>query len=147
MNSRSCAFLFASTLLVATSACAPDAAPPPPERTKEQQFQDAAERQVGDLLKDPSSAQFDWGFTLPERDMGCGKVNSKNSFGAYTGFDDFCQIKGVTYLFSVDPKGYMKAVKVMTKAFTDEGIKTLDASPGMDAATKDRLRKKLERTH
>lgn len=46
---------------------------------------------VKERLKDPDSAQFKW---MPMRDepnaeMYCGLVNSKNSYGGYTGFSPY----------------------------------------------------------
>lgn len=41
-------------------------------------------------LKDPDSAQFKWMPFLEERGTGyCGLLNSKNTYGGYTGFEPF----------------------------------------------------------
>ncbi|EBI1835244.1 hypothetical protein FK088_23680 [Salmonella enterica] len=71
-------------------------------------FTESAKKQVKTLLKDPSSAQFDSVEFHPSDEPGekphgavCGKVNSKNSFGAYTGYKRFVMgintKDGVTY--------------------------------------------------
>lgn len=51
-----------------------------------------AQESVKALLKDPSSAEF--------RNMNgmCGEVNSKNSFGAYTGFVRFIGTPDITVI-------------------------------------------------
>lgn len=52
----------------------------------------AAQRAVRGALKDPDSAQFKDVYANYTEKFGvvaCGKVNSKNSFGAYTGFRRF----------------------------------------------------------
>ncbi|MBA8886169.1 hypothetical protein FHW12_000360 [Dokdonella fugitiva] len=61
----------------------------------------AAKKAVADLMKDPSSVQFrKIRFGTTDKVV-CGEANSKNSFGAYTGFmpffvvdDDVTLVKG-----------------------------------------------------
>lgn len=71
-------------------------------------FVESAKRQVKLRLKDPSSAQFDDVKFYPsdaprENPHGavCGKVNAKNSFGAYIGYRRFVMgistVNGETY--------------------------------------------------
>lgn len=57
-----------------------------------------AQESVRALLKDPSSAEF--------RNMNgmCGEVNSKNSFGAYTGFVRFIGTPDITVIEGENPQ-------------------------------------------
>ena len=57
-----------------------------------------AQESVKALLKDPSSAEF--------RNMNgmCGEVNSKNSFGAYTGFVRFIGTPDLTIIEGENPQ-------------------------------------------
>ena len=57
-----------------------------------------AQESVKALLKDPSSAEF--------RNMNgmCGEVNSKNSFGAYTGFVRFIGTPDITLIEGENPQ-------------------------------------------
>ena len=57
-----------------------------------------AQESVKALLKDPSSAKF--------RNMNgmCGEVNSKNSFGAYTGFVRFIGTPDLTIIEGENPQ-------------------------------------------
>jgi hypothetical protein len=57
--------------------------PPPPE-----QFPDAR-RAIIRILKDPDSAKFGTLFERPAKRIVCGEVNSKNSYGGYTGMTPF----------------------------------------------------------
>lgn len=92
-----------------TSAVVPSAqeakAPPPPEKplsaTEKKAQQEkwfgvetivAAQRAVRASLKDPDSAQFKdvyVNYTEEFQVVACGRVNSKNSLGGYTGFKRF----------------------------------------------------------
>ena len=92
-----------------TSAVVPSAqeakAPPPPEKplsaTEKKAQQEkwfgvetivAAQRAVRASLKDPDSAQFKdvyANYTEEFQVVACGRVNSKNSLGGYTGFKRF----------------------------------------------------------
>lgn len=40
-------------------------------------------------LKDPDSAKFRGLVSYPDKDLVCGEINGKNSYGAYSGFVDF----------------------------------------------------------
>ena len=57
-----------------------------------------AQESVKALLKDPSSAEF--------RNINgmCGEVNSKNSFGAYTGFVRFIGTPDITVIEGENPQ-------------------------------------------
>ena len=92
-----------------TSAVVPSAqeakAPPPPEKplsaTEKKAQQEkwfgaetivVAQRAVRASLKDPDSAQFKDVYFFRGKDnipMTCGQVNSKNSFGGFSGFQHF----------------------------------------------------------
>lgn len=55
------------------------------------------EKAVRDTLKDPDSAKFRDGYVYPQSDgsfVGCGSVNAKNGFGAYSGYRRFIASKG-----------------------------------------------------
>ena len=60
-------------------------------QSEEEQAKQAVQEQVAQVLKDPSSAQFQNVQALDEEAFWyiCGEVNGKNSFGAYAGFDRF----------------------------------------------------------
>lgn len=58
----------------------------------ELRLQRLAREEVGRLIKDPSSAEF------KSQNGSCGEVNSKNAFGAYTGFQRFIAGKGMVFL-------------------------------------------------
>ena len=75
------AMLVASICLV--TGCGP---------SKEDEAIAAVKVGVLDQLKDPGSAQFTNIRTIPAQGKVCGEVNSKNSFGGYTGKQKF---KGV----------------------------------------------------
>jgi len=60
-----------------------------------------AKKAVTQLLKDPESAKFKEVFfneTQKGGAVACGQVNSKNSLGAYTGFQRFISNSKTTYL-------------------------------------------------
>lgn len=56
-----------------------------------------AENRLKENLKDPSSADFK-GSRTGHNGSVCGMVNSKNSFGAYTGYKNFIQIGSFTMI-------------------------------------------------
>lgn len=62
------------------------------------------QKKVRYVLKDPQSAQFREGFETKEDSEGharlsyCGEVNSKNSYGAFTGFKRFVVIDGGVFI-------------------------------------------------
>jgi hypothetical protein len=60
-------------------------------------YQVAAKDAMKDLLKDPSSAKYEdvRAYRLASGYVFCGRVNSKNSFGGYTGFQRFVSGPGV----------------------------------------------------
>ncbi|EAA9299928.1 hypothetical protein BHZ80_09020 [Salmonella enterica] len=77
-------------------------------------FVESAKRQVKLRLKDPSSAQFDDVKFYPSDTPGenphgavCGKVNAKNSFGAYIGYRRF--VMGIT---TVNGETYRSGVQM-----------------------------------
>jgi hypothetical protein len=101
----------ASNIVTATGAPAPEliaAAPRRPLTDQESRFvQDA----IKSSLKDPTSAQFEMApiVALKHGNGGfvyCGKVNSRNSYGAYTGFNWFS-----TTVFP-DDKGKFDSIRV-----------------------------------
>lgn len=69
----------------------------PKEISLEQQAmvrQASARVSISNGLKDPDSAKFDENY----KTGGCGRVNAKNSFGAYNGFKRFFVDEKVAYL-------------------------------------------------
>jgi len=60
-----------------------------------------AKKAVATILKDPDSAKFKDVFFNETKEGGpvaCGRVNSKNSFGAYTGFQRFISSGKTTFM-------------------------------------------------
>ena len=53
-------------------------------------------------MKDPESAEFREVRVYPEKNLVCGEVNAKNSFGAYGGFEPFSYDDGQTTIGSIE---------------------------------------------
>lgn len=88
-------------LLILLSGCQTASSPPPTANvTDEAMFADARQAVLA-ILKDPDSAKFGPGMTRKAKNGGwkneptdvvCGTVNSKNSFGGYTGMALFAYV-------------------------------------------------------
>ncbi len=87
--------------LLTLTACA--AAKPTPDEA----FAEKVEADVRRGLKDPDSANFEDVKAYPKEQVACGKVNAKNSYGGYTGFEDFSYYQGQSHLESDDMKAYV----------------------------------------
>lgn len=61
-------------------------------RVAQAKRQNIAEQEIKRLVKDPSSVQF------RNQRGSCGEVNSKNSYGAYTGFQRYIAVSGMAVL-------------------------------------------------
>ena len=85
--------------LLTLTACA--ATKPTPDEAFAQQV----EADVRRSLKDPDSAKFEDVKAYAKEQVACGKVNGKNSYGAYEGMENFSYYQGVAYLQSDDLKG------------------------------------------
>lgn len=75
---------------IALSGCSSE-----PEIGSEAYYLLEARNEVAAKLKDPLSAQFK-NLKVTQKGAVCGKVNGKNSFGAYTGFQDFVYLPVVS---------------------------------------------------
>src|SRR3546814_10381931 len=53
-------------------------------------------------LKDPDSAKFRNLLAYPDKNLVCGEINGKNSFGAYSGFIDFYYDNGFAMIADHD---------------------------------------------
>src|SRR3546814_698861 len=55
-------------------------------------------------LKDPDSAKFRNLLAYPDKNLVCGEINGKNSFGAYSGFIDFYYDNGFAMIADHDSR-------------------------------------------
>lgn len=81
----------------------------PSEAQKYSSFIETQQKNVANHLKDPSSAQFRAEFVSKKSGspVVCGEVNSKNSFGAYAGFQRYVSAGSVQAIESEMPPGEM----------------------------------------
>lgn len=82
------------------------------------------EQSVERALKDPDSAEFR-GFFPGEANgnvMGCGEVNSKNTFGGYTGFKKYVSGGGDTVGFEGETAGFEEAWNTYCAPYVDRKI-------------------------
>ncbi|MDH2135362.1 hypothetical protein N5J77_30035 [Sphingobium yanoikuyae] len=77
------------------------------EPTPDQRFAQEVESDVRRSLKDPDSANFEKIEAFAKEKIACGKVNAKNSFGGYTGMEDFSYYDGRPHIQSEDIKAYV----------------------------------------
>lgn len=70
------------------------------------------QNRIKNILKDPGSAQFKESFISTSLDtyVVCGHVNSKNSFGAYGGFQRFVSAGTIQAIESDMPAGEMNSL-------------------------------------
>src|SRR3546814_18623827 len=59
-------------------------------------------------LKDPDSTKFRNLLAYPDKNLVCGEINGKNSFGAYSGFIDFYYDTGFAMI--ADPRSEERRV-------------------------------------
>lgn len=107
-------------MFVTLAACSSDDTVPATEtvRSPEQQLRDRApeyiivqQAEIKKRLKDPESAQFrNSAFYDSRVPVVCGEVNSRNSFGGYTGFQRFVAAGEVTRVESEMAAGEMDKV-------------------------------------
>lgn len=79
-----------------------------------------AEDAVRQRMKDPRAAEVEIDRVDKEFGAVCGKVNGKNSFGAYSGFQGFCYKTGVVFLEGSDLAGYTDLFVKVTERHTKE---------------------------
>jgi len=77
------------------------------EPTPDEAFAQRVEADVRRSLKDPDSAKFEDVKAYAKEQVACGKVNAKNSYGGYTGAEDFSYYRGRPHLQSDDLKEFM----------------------------------------
>lgn len=103
------------TAPLALAACAE----PSPERATLTEAHEAVRRS----LKDPDSAKFEdeAALVFPGQGLVCmGKVNAKNGFGGYTGFQGYTYSRGVGVFMDGDPSpGTLTVLQECTKAISD----------------------------
>lgn len=87
--------------MVGLSACSK------PDPTPDEQLVAQVESQIRASMKDPDSAQFRPGFADAKKQIVCGEVNAKNSYGGYTGFEKYSYYKDRFHLQSDDLKTYL----------------------------------------
>lgn len=91
------------------SACSQEpAAPPPP--TADEQLQARIEADVRSQMKDPDSTKFEGIVVVPEAGCGFGRVQSKNSYGGYVGYQGFAWTKGVIVYAETDRSAFIDAM-------------------------------------
>ena len=98
---------------------------PEPEHVVEQPDPDAviraaAEDGVRNALKDPDSAKFRQVGVYRAQKLVCGQVNSKNSFGGYSGFQDFVIDGDTLYMADMHPRETERGIKKCTKVHMAE---------------------------
>jgi len=91
------------------SACSQEPAPPPPP-TADEQLQAHIEADVRSQMKDPDSTKFEGIVVVPEAGCGFGRVQSKNSYGGYAGYQGFAWTKGVIAYAETDRSAYIDAM-------------------------------------
>lgn len=57
-----------------------------------------AKEAVAGQMKDPNSIEFRNIVSYPDKDLVCGEVNAKNSYGAYSGYTRFYYYRGDVWL-------------------------------------------------
>lgn len=63
--------------------------------TPSQKLEAKAKAAITLQMRDPASAEFRSVLTFPDKNLVCGQINGKNSFGGYTGFLEFYYDRGV----------------------------------------------------
>lgn len=99
-------------------------------------------------LKDPDSAQFRFeAYDLfPDQRLSCGKVNSKNSFGGYTGYQTFVFDDGKVTFEEGDSASYVAALQKCTEANRKQAEKTVDELEKIDPEAAAKLRAENQKT-
>lgn len=78
-----------------------------PNPTPDEQLVARVESEIRARMKDPDSTQFRPGFADAKKKIVCGEVNAKNSYGGYTGFENYSYYNGRLHLQSDNPKAYL----------------------------------------
>ena len=97
------------TAFTIVSACSQEPAPPSPP-TADEQLQARIEADVRSQMKDPDSTKFDSIVVVTEAGCGFGRVQSKNSYGGYAGYQGFAWTKGVIVYAETDRSAYIDAM-------------------------------------
>ena len=124
--------------LLTVAACS--SAKPSPDDV----FAEQVRGHVRGSLKDPESAKFQEVKAYAKEQVACGKVNAKNSYGGYTGFEDFSYYQGQSHLQSGDVTKYVVGAGRCTIASAKRSISEIqnaDYSP----ADKQRLIEPFEK--
>ncbi|MDX3900414.1 MAG: hypothetical protein QHC40_07900 [Sphingobium sp.] len=75
--------------------------------TEDQRFAEQVKENVRWGLKDPDSANFERVEAFAKEHVACGRVNAKNAYGGYTGYENFSFYNGNAHLQSDDLKAYL----------------------------------------
>lgn len=92
----------------------------------------AAKRLVGQRLKDPESAIYTdvrWN-NQPTNPIACGKVNAKNSFGAYEGVTEFIEYHGLVRFAKDDDPVTLSACCDVLMSFDPDKVGRVEKTPG-----------------
>jgi hypothetical protein len=85
-------------------------------------FAEEVQNSVRAKLKDPDSAKFQDLRSFAEARVACGKVNSKNSFGGYVGYEEFSYYLEEAYLESEDMTAKVEGSMRCTMAEAERAI-------------------------
>lgn len=127
-RSRCYAIRLALTIVPLLTVAACSSAKPSPD----DMFAEQVKTYVRGSLKDPDSAKFQDLKAYAKEQVACGKVNAKNSYGGYTGFEDFSYYQGQSHLQSDDVTKYVVGAGRCTIASAKRSISEIqnaDYSP------------------
>ena len=82
-------------------------------------------------LKDPESARFEAVSYFPAEDVACGSVNAKNSYGGYTGKEDFVYSHGRAELISGDAARYIRLSQECRQSMKQDTVARLENTIGL----------------
>jgi hypothetical protein len=111
-------------------------------------FQREVELAVKYELKDPDSAQFRFGAydLFPDQRLSCGEVNSKNSFGGYTGYQTFVFDDGKVTFEEGNTESFVAALNKCTEANKKQAEKTVTELEKIDPEAAAKLRAENQET-
>jgi hypothetical protein len=118
------------------------------QTSQEEIFKKEVETAILLDLKDPDSAQFRYGpyDIFPELKLACGEVNSKNSFGGYTGFQRFVFDNGSIAFQEGDTDVFVSQLNKCTDAVKRQTEQTLNNLDKTDPEAAAKLRTENEQT-
>lgn len=86
-------------------------------------FQTAVEQSVRKSLREPDSARFEQITINPAEKTACGRVNARNGFGGFTGFQWFSYRDGiVTHADDPDTKEFQASFRICMDTATKRAL-------------------------